>query len=506
MKVMKRFAGIVLALVMVLCLTAPALAANVTINTPESEDENYTPTYTAYKIFDAEPLDETSKTVDDEVISSFENVAYSIDKESPFLAKIEAFTTTIKVTEDGTETEKTVPVFTVYSKNNTHNVVALAEGVTTFDAAALATELKTVIDDTANADKLASFTTSFTGASAELTNGYFLITSSLGDKMIVDTFGKENMTINTKNQFPTLTKTIASIGEAAVNGDNGTATYGDTVTFDIAVYIPATAVGSVTIHDVMDNDLSFNEGSLNGATPATTTETAPDGFTHRDFTIDVTDSNKNTTVHVSYTATLNTTANPGDAITNTAHLTYNNYETPKSETKVYTYSFNLVKTNSKNEILSGAEFELYDAATEGTKIDVVKESEGVYRVAAAGETAEVIKAGNVTIKGLAEGTYYLEETKAPEGYNRLNTRQPVEVNANSTSTTPLNTTTDATTGIITYNPDDSIPATEIENLTGAELPSTGGIGTTIFYIAGGVLAVGAGILLVTKKRVGAKED
>lgn len=503
MKVMKRFAGIVLALVMVLCLTAPALAANVTINTPESEDENYTPTYTAYKIFDAEPLDETSETVDDEVISSFENVAYSIHKESPFLAKIEAFTTTIKVTEDGAETEKTVPVFTVYSKNDTHNVVALAEGVTTFDAAALATELKTVIDDTANADKLASFTTSFNGASAELTNGYFLITSSLGDKMIVDTFGKENMTINTKNQFPTLTKTIASIDEVAVNGDNGTATYGDTVTFNIVVNIPETSNKTITVHDTMDTGLEYiGMTAVEGVTEVSN----PTDDCSVEFVISDTLVAKHQPVTITYTAKFTADATPGTAIKNNAHLTYETYTTPDSETKVYTYSFNLVKTNSKNEILSGAEFELYDAATEGTKIGVVKESDGVYRVAVAGETAEVIKAGNVTIKGLAEGTYYLEETKAPEGYNRLNTRQPVEVNANSTSTTPLNTTTDATTGIITYNPDDNIPATEIENLTGAELPSTGGIGTTIFYIAGGVLAVGAGILLVTKKRVGAKED
>lgn len=85
--------------------------------------------------------------------------------------------------------------------------------------------------------------------------------------------------------------------------------------------------------------------------------------------------------------------------------------------------------------------------------------------------------GNITIEGVDSDKYYLEETDAPLGYNKLTERVEVVVDANNNF------------------------VSEIANLSGNMLPSTGGIGTTIFYVVGGLLVVGAGILLITKKRI-----
>lgn len=93
--------------------------------------------------------------------------------------------------------------------------------------------------------------------------------------------------------------------------------------------------------------------------------------------------------------------------------------------------------------------------------------------------------------GLDSGTYYLKEMEAPLGYNKLDTVVTVVINESG----KLNVTTEKPDGA------DQI---QVENKSGAELPTTGGIGTTIFYVVGSILLVGAGILLVTKKRMSAE--
>ena len=112
------------------------------------------------------------------------------------------------------------------------------------------------------------------------------------------------------------------------------------------------------------------------------------------------------------------------------------------------------------------------------------------------------KYGKATFEGLKEGTYYLEEITAPKGYNKL--KDPVEVKIEPTYDT-TNGTLDASVAgckLIQDAPDSHYYQVQsISNKAGAVLPSTGGIGTTIFYVLGSILVLGAAVLLIVKKRM-----
>lgn len=229
------------------------------------------------------------------------------------------------------------------------------------------------------------------------------------------------------------------------------------------------------------------------------------------------------TITVVYTATLNKDAVIGmNPNTNKAVVEYSNDPksdgTGKSEPSivdVHTFDFTIYKyyktttgaTETKNP-LAGAEFELYkaneagDAADTNAKINIVDETKGVYRQATpeeanAGFTSAKIVSdadGKVLVKGLEAGTYYLRETKAPDGYNKLLSDIKVEIEANYDKTTgkltsysvdyTYNGTKTPGTAITTK---DSSPEVAVENKTGAQLPSTGSKGAIMVTLAGIVL-------------------
>lgn len=348
--------------------------------------------------------------------------------------------------------------------------------------------------------------------------GYYLVDSTLGTLCSLDTTNP-SVTIKEKNPEPTIEKQVQEDSDKTWD-DKNTAQVGDTVNFKTTVHAKKGAQGYV-IHDQMSDGLTLNRESIT-VKVGTTTLTKDTDYTvafdveHKngeivesvcDFEITFAQTyldtiTADTDIVVEYTAVLNEDAVIyNEANPNKTKLDYgenSGTSTEWDETKTYTFKFDIIKTTADKKVLSGAKFKLYDAKTEGNKIALVKESDGVYRVATAEEqnaegfTSAVIEAGKVTVKGLDADTYWLEEIEAPAGYNKLSERVEVKIeDENLTTTMEGDTWVEGNGGV------------QITNNTGTELPNTGGMGTTLFYVLGGVLVAAAAVLLITRKRMSA---
>ena len=177
-------------------------------------------------------------------------------------------------------------------------------------------------------------------------------------------------------------------------------------------------------------------------------------------------------------------------------------KTPEDYVWVFTYDVENTKyadTATVGNELAGAEFKLYDS-TGATEIGLIyDETLTAYRPIKAGETATAMTSnatGKFNIAGLDAGTYVLKETKTPDGYNTC-ADTTIKIGATHAENSEL-TSADLTLS------GDSTMSNSIINKSGSSLPSTGGIGTTIFYVGGGALVVGAGVLLIAKKRMSNK--
>lgn len=226
-----------------------------------------------------------------------------------------------------------------------------------------------------------------------------------------------------------------------------------------------------------------------------------------DVKICVPDLNNGATITVTYTAHLNETAYVNTASgdtknNNSVFLQYSNNpintsvgQTPESEVYVFTYQLNNTKrAESENGTpLKGAGFRLYsdEACNEEQEIKLKKNDDGTYsRYFGAGAGEEMFSGedGQFNVKGLDAGTYYLKETKTPADYNPCGVT-PVTITANHN-------------GNHVELDSSKLSTTIINNKAGGiTLPSTGGIGTTLFYVIGGGLMVAAAVLLITKKRM-----
>ena len=323
--------------------------------------------------------------------------------------------------------------------------------------------------------------------------GYYLVDSSLGALCGLNTTNPD-VTITEKNGQPTIEKQVKNGDTWGTTND---AKIGDTVEYKVEIKV-ADGAQKYTVTDTMSKGLTFNSGSLkvtaNGAQTSNYTLTP----TENGFTLELPESyvsnlTKGTVILVTYNATLNKKAViDGDGNTNEVTLSYGNHQsTVPSKVTTKSYQFDLVKVDgTTNKLLDGAEFELADG---NTKLSFVKDDDGNYRVAAAGEdgatTTITVKNGKVNIYGLAGKTYTLTETKAPDGYNKLVTPETVNLTDGSMASATIESETYVDGGVV------------VKNNAGTVLPSTGGMGTTLFYVVGGGLMVAALVLLITKKRM-----
>ncbi len=346
-----------------------------------------------------------------------------------------------------------------------------------------------------------------------------------------------------KSSDPGITKTVKAPGTQ--NGqETDNANIGDTLTFDIVADVPQFPANALAknyvISDSLPAGLTFTEGSIhvygvsvegaeteliNGGTSYyTQSNTRPTGVTGPTtttftltFAYDQISSYRQ--IHITYNAVLNGSAGLGQpGNTNTAYLVYSNnpydansWQSKEDTATVYTYGLDISKVDADNNQphLSGAVFELYtteaDAANGNNKIAFVQVSEGVYRRALGGNadttTSLTVGAngalfGKLTIQDLDEGTWYLKEITAPNGYNLL--AGPMSV-----------TITDADGGVLdgqvsgaagTSGEAVALVALTVENSDGFQLPTTGGIGTVLFTAIGIVLMAAVVLFLVIRKK------
>ena len=340
--------------------------------------------------------------------------------------------------------------------------------------------------------------------------GYYLADTSVGTLCSLNTTNP-NAVIEEKNDVPTIEKEVQE-DSTGTWGEENTAQIGDTIAFKTVITAQPGAEEYI-LHDEMSDGLTLDPDSIEAEADGISL-TADDEFTvvisglgdncdfHVIFDQDYLDTiNAETIITVTYNAVLNGDAEiSADPNTNKTKLNYgedSRLETTWDETKTYSFYFDIVKTKTDNKLLDGAKFELYDAKEGGNKILLVKDSGGTYRVAtkeeqeASGFVSAEIEAANgrAAVKGLdADTIYWLEETQAPAGYNVLAERVEVAIADQNLSTTLTGDTwTDGDGGI------------HIVNETGALLPTTGGMGTTLFYIGGGALMAGAAVIFAIKK-------
>lgn len=503
MKYMKKLITLLAVLTLALAMAVPAFAETTTPTKYTITINNGTGNYAAYQIFKGDLHEKT-----------LSNIEWGDN-----------------VTDEG--------------RTKFGNAADKAKTITTeADAKAFAVEVAKYLTDPAAGTGTDSITVSGPG--------YYLIkNTSVGEGEVFTDYILRvvgDVKVNPKSGKPTLDKQIRH-NETGVWGVVGDNQIGDTVEFRTLTTVPIVSgytQYTYVIHDEMSAGLTSNVRSNEDVTIKVNDETVLDK-NYYTVTVDEVNTNKFTvtvdvlnaikdgkmvegnTLYTYYTGILNEKAkvyNDGKQ-DNKAYLEYSNNphdhattnSTPVKVVYDWTFKMGVKKVDGADGTpLTDAKFVLSkekncdlgaigdDGQPHNTEnlISLIKNSDGSYTVAPAGYNGSVVNvmtAGDITINGLDDATvYYLYETKAPAGYNRLTAAVRFEITATYSDAGDNCTSVTATVN----NDVQSSVSVNVRNNKGSTLPSTGGIGTTLFYVIGGGLMAVAAVLLVTKKRMNNK--
>lgn len=469
---MKKFFAVLVALVLVLSMGTVALAADETTPTGTITITNAVKdeTYTVYKMLNFAP---TADASDDKGI-------YTI--------------------ADGWEAFFTTGAGSDYFEIADNGSVTKTKDPDAELAAAAVAYGKTATGGFSESKDAEGTSVEFAG----LGLGYYAVDTSVGAICSLTNTNSEETLIE-KNSTPTLVKKIVE-GDELVDANN--VAIGDDVDYQITVSV-GKGLTDYVVKDTMSNGLTYNGDAkvyVDGAEVTTgfTVATTANGFTVTFdnayiATLEAAEAAEKVEkeIVIKFSAKLNEGATVGSTGNpNTAVLEYKNESavetTPEDTVITYTTKLVIDKIDGDTQLpLEGAGFTLYkDSVADENKIG-----------------DELTTGSTFTWTGLEAGKYILVETTVPAGYNGVK-------NIEFTITCTEPETVAAATDKAAWSDDSDVISDtaegtfegEIENKTGSLLPETGGIGTTIFYIVGLALMLGAAILLITKKRMTAKAE
>lgn len=506
MKRMKRIMALMLAAIMMMAMSVTAFAAgtthSLTVNVKGGQDLKGQ-TINLYKLFDVtESGEEPNK-----------NYAYTVN------TQYKATLASVLGISANSKDEAFAEAVTQLGTDNSTEVQNFAN---TFTTKALEGKLAA----TATSNKILDSNTAYTFS--DLSAGYYLVYVTGGKEIqsSLVTVDADRSTVNLKTEAPSITK----------KADKETAEIGQVVTYTVTGAIPdTTGYDSYVykINDELTKGLDFVNNANGTActdnkvavkvafTDGTDASTAPttatlDAVNHRKMTLDLSSwvrenqRNKGKEFNVTYYAKVNDKAVVAEK--NSAKLEYGNdpdntTETTPSEAKTPTYPLNIKKTDHKTSgLLAGAKFSLYTETEYNKDADTrqaikVTGINGNYVVDPTSENtvfeSAATKIGeneyNLHVNGLAEGTYYLVETKAPDGFNKLTA--PVVIKITKSADTDVNKWTISKDGTV-----ENDKIIDIENSTGSLLPSTGGRGAIAFAVIAALLVFGVAVSFIRDKR------